>query len=81
MREELFARTITYRKLLQLYPGIHMCISGKRLVFLVHKVHSTTSEIINVLKESVWLKGWLDRLTEKVPLEHRTVKPCLDSVS
>ena len=53
MREELLARTTTSRRQFQLYPGIHICIAGKILVFIVHKVHYTTSELD--LKEGIWL--------------------------
>lgn len=40
---------------LQLYPGIRMCISGKKLVFFVF--HSTTSELYKCPKGKPMVKS------------------------
>lgn len=56
MKEELFAGTTTSGRQLQLYPGIHTYMHMGRYLFIVYKIHPTTSELHECPKESIWLK-------------------------
>lgn len=45
VRKELLARATACRRQFQLYSGTLICIAGKILGFIVHKVYSTISEL------------------------------------